>query len=122
MHNILSPDGLRPVDQDRLTVCTNLRWAFRPHRPHQIQPPIQPFPKLSGADIVGAPQLGTRPKFPNSGTRSGPFAVKQRYPSHMKRSSAAGEEDSALAASRSAGMGWLWISRKNSSLKTIMFW
>ena len=37
----------------------------------------------------------------------------------MKRSNAAGAEESALAASKSAGMECVVTSRKNSSLKTI---
>jgi len=57
MDLLLGPNGLRPVDQDRLAVRSDPRRAFRPHRPYQIQPPFQPFPELSGANILGAPQL-----------------------------------------------------------------
>ena len=39
----------------------------------------------------------------------------------MKRSNAAGAEESALAASKSVGMECVVTSRKNSSLKTISF-
>jgi hypothetical protein len=47
--------------------------------------------------------------------------MKQRYESHVNRSSAAGEHESALAASISVGIAWSRISRKNSSLRTISF-
>jgi hypothetical protein len=57
MDILLRTNGVRAVDQDRLTVCTDPRWAFRPHRPYYIQPPLQTFPKLPGADILGTPQL-----------------------------------------------------------------
>jgi hypothetical protein len=40
----------------------------------------------------------------------------------VKRSSAAGEQESALAASISVGIGWSKISLKNSGLRTISFW
>jgi hypothetical protein len=36
--------------------------------------------------------------------------MKHLYESHMNRSSAAGEQESAFAASISVGIGWLMIS------------
>jgi hypothetical protein len=39
----------------------------------------------------------------------------------MNKSRAAGEQESAFAASISVGIGWLMISLKNSWLSTISF-
>ena len=55
---------------------------------------------------VVLPNWLTKPNSPNSGTRSCPFAVKQRYDNHRNRSKAAGDDERALAACRSAGTGW----------------
>ena len=52
---LLRRNSLRPMDEDRLALRSDLRGAFGLHCSYQVQPSFQPFPKFSGANILGSP-------------------------------------------------------------------
>jgi hypothetical protein len=85
--------------------------TFRPRYMDRLQPFIELLAKTSRRAYSIDPIWLARPRGPNSGMISFPFARKQRYESHMNKSSTAGAAASTLTASRSAGIGCAVISR-----------
>ena len=103
-------DGDAFRNSQALAICGDLRRTFRPKHPDGIEPWLEILPKPPRPCIFNGTDLCARPNGPNSGIVSSPFAMKQRYESHMNRSRTAGAPASTLTASRSAGIGCAVIS------------